>query len=48
MNDFAHLQSNKVNLSLVQEQALNELIEILEKCEGTKVNRRKLFKIKIN
>jgi hypothetical protein len=38
MSDFSHLQSSKVNLGLVQEQALNELIEILEKCEGTKVN----------
>lgn len=38
MNEFSHLSSSKVNLSLVQEQALNELIEILDKCEGTKVN----------
>lgn len=41
MNEFSHLSSSKVNLSLVQEQALNELIEILDKVEGTKVTKQK-------
>lgn len=41
MTDFTHLVSSKVNLAIVQEQALSELIEILEKCEGTKVNYKK-------
>lgn len=37
MGDFSHLVSSKVNLALIQEQALNELIDILDRCEGTKV-----------
>lgn len=40
MSDFPHLASSKVNLALVQELALNELVEILDKCEGTKVNSK--------
>lgn len=38
MSDYSHLTTLKVNLGLVQELACNELIEILNKCEGTKVN----------
>lgn len=38
MTDFAHLVTSKVNIGLVQELVCNELLEILEKCEGTKVN----------
>lgn len=45
MNEFSHLVSTKVNLALVQEQALNELIEILDRCEGTKVKTLKIMKI---
>lgn len=41
MGDFSHLVSPKVNLALLQEQALNDLIDILDRCEGTKV----IFKI---
>ncbi|XP_070504196.1 vacuolar protein sorting-associated protein 33A [Chironomus tepperi] len=37
MGDFSHLVSSKVNLALLQEQALNDLIDILDRCEGTKV-----------
>jgi hypothetical protein len=37
MSDFSHLVSSKVNLALLQEQALNDLIDILDRCEGTKV-----------
>lgn len=37
MGDFSHLITSKVNLALIQEQALNELITILDGCEGTKV-----------
>jgi hypothetical protein len=37
MADFTHLTTSKVNIGLVQELACNELLEILEKCEGTKV-----------
>lgn len=37
MTDFSHLISQKVNVALVQETALNELIEIFDRCEGTKV-----------
>lgn len=37
MSDFSHLTSYKVNAGLLQELACNELIEILSKCEGTKV-----------
>ena len=33
-----HFSSAKVNLALIQEQALNELIEIHDRCEGSKVN----------
>jgi hypothetical protein len=40
MGDFSHLVTQKVNLALVQELALNELIEILDRCEGTKVKYR--------
>lgn len=47
MNDFSHLISSKVNLALVQELALNELIEILNRCDGTKVNKVKIFENKI-
>lgn len=42
MTDFAHLVTSKVNVGLVQELACNELLEILEKCEGTKVKYNKL------
>ncbi|CAG9808626.1 unnamed protein product [Chironomus riparius] len=37
MSEFSHLVSSKVNLALLQEQALNDLIDILDRCEGTKV-----------
>lgn len=37
MSDFSHLTTFKVNLGLLQELACNELIEILNKCDGTKV-----------
>lgn len=40
---FSHLSSGKVNLGLVQELALNELITILEKCEGPIVSNLKIF-----
>lgn len=35
---FSHLTSAKVNVGLVQELAQNELVELLEKCDGPKVN----------
>lgn len=38
---FPHLHSHFVNVSQVQEAASNELIEILERCEGTKVIQNK-------
>jgi hypothetical protein len=41
MTDFAHLVTSKVNIGLVQELACNELLEILDKCEGTKVKSSK-------
>lgn len=34
---FPHLYGFRVNISLFQEAASKELLEILEKCEGTKV-----------
>jgi len=34
---FPHLSGWRVNISLLQEQASKELLDILEKCEGTKV-----------
>lgn len=34
---FPHLHGLWVNVSLVQEAASKELIEILDKCDGTKV-----------
>ncbi|CRL07306.1 CLUMA_CG020285, isoform A [Clunio marinus] len=37
MADFSHLVTSKVNIGLVQELACNELLNILDKCEGTKV-----------
>lgn len=37
MTDFSHLVTSKVNIGLVQELFCNELLEILDKCEGTKV-----------
>lgn len=42
MTDFSHLVTSKVNIGLVQELACNELLEILDKCEGTKVNFRNI------
>lgn len=42
MTDFSHLVTSKVNIGLVQELACNELLEILDKCEGTKVKFRKI------
>jgi hypothetical protein len=45
MGDFSHLVSSKVNLALIQEQALNELIDILDRCEGTKVNSKIFFNL---
>lgn len=41
MTDFVHLTTSKVNIGLVQELACNELLEILDKCEGTKVHINK-------
>lgn len=38
-NMFPHLNGWRVNLALIQEAAVKELIGILEKCEGTKVNQ---------
>lgn len=34
---FPHLQGIRVNISVLQEAATKELLTILEKCEGTKV-----------
>lgn len=42
---FPHLYGFRVNVSLIQEAASKELIEILEKCEGTKV--RNGFKVSL-
>ena len=36
---FSHLAGGKVNVGLLQELALNELITILEKCDGPIVNK---------
>lgn len=44
MTDFSHLVTSKVNIGLVQELACNELLEILDKCEGTKVRSGKILK----
>ena len=41
MTDFTHLVTSKVNICLVQELACNELLEILDKCDGTKVKKFK-------
>lgn len=41
MTDFAHLVTSKVNIGLIQEMACNELLNILDRCEGTKVKRLK-------
>jgi hypothetical protein len=38
---FKHLSNGKVNVGLLQELALNELIYILEKCDGPKVSKKK-------
>lgn len=40
---FPHLYGFRVNISLFQEAASKELLEILEKCEGTKVCNLRLF-----
>lgn len=42
MTDFVHLTTSKVNIGLVQELACNELLDILDKCEGTKVHINKV------
>ena len=35
---FSHLSgSGKVNVQLIQEAAVKELVDILDRCEGTKV-----------
>ena len=47
MTDFAHLVTSKVNVGLIQELACNELLEILDKCEGTKVNLENIQKFLI-
>lgn len=45
---FKHLSNGKVNVGLVQELALNELIYVLEKCEGPKVINNEIFKKKLH
>lgn len=35
--------TSKVNVGLVQELACNELMEILDKCDGTKVRKENLI-----
>lgn len=34
----SHLTRGKLNIGLVQEKARKELLDLLDKCDGTKVN----------
>lgn len=36
---FPHLAGWRVNVALIQEAASKDLLRIVEKCEGTKVNK---------
>lgn len=35
---FPHLSGSRANISLLQEAASKEFLQLLEKCEGTKVS----------